>query len=118
MMVPSQRLLLLAAVVALPLATAAGFVPGLEIPCAATLALWALVVALDAVRGRLRLDSLIASAPPVVRLTKDVPARLPITIASRLKEPVPIRLSVATPPGVPSATFAEETVVPAGASRF
>ena len=118
MMVPSQRLLLLAAVVALPLATAAGFVPGLEIPCIATLALWALVVALDAVRGRARLDGLSASAPPVVRLTKDVPAHLPITIASRLKEPLPIRLSVATPPGVPSAKFVEETVVPAGASRF
>ena len=91
MMVPSQRLLLLAAVVALPLATAAGFVPGLEAPCAATLALWAVVVAADAVRGRARLDSLAASAPPVVRFTKDVAARLPITIVSRLRAPLAIR---------------------------
>jgi uncharacterized protein (DUF58 family) len=80
--------------------------------------LWALVVAGDAVSGRARLDSLTASAPAVVRFTKDVPARLPITIASRLKEPLAIRLSVATPPGVPSASLTEDTVVPPGASRF
>ena len=118
MMVPSQRLLLLAAVVALPLATAAGFVPGLEAPCAATLALWAVVVAAAAVRGRARLDGLAASAPPVVRLTKDVAARLPITVVSRLRAPLAIRVSVATPPGVPSASIVEDTVVPPGASRF
>jgi uncharacterized protein (DUF58 family) len=118
MIVPSQRLLVLAAVVALPLATAAGFVPGVAIPCAATLALWALVVAADAVRGRTRLDGLAASAPPVVRFTKDVPARLPITISSGLREPLAIRLSVATPPGVPPASFVEDAVVPAGASRL
>jgi len=118
MIVPSQRMLLLAAVVALPLATAAGFVPGLALPCAATLALGALVATADAVRGRLRLAALDASAPPVVRLTKDVPACLPITISSRLSEPLAIRLSVATPPGVASASLVEETVVPAGVSRF
>lgn len=118
MLVPSQRLLLLAAVVALPLATAASFVPGAAVPCAVTLALWALVVAADAVRGRVRLDSLSANAPPIVRFTKDIPARLAIAISSRLKEPLAIRLSVATPPGVPSASIVEETAVPAGASRF
>ena len=117
MIVPSQRLLLLAAVVALPLTAAAGFVPGVAIPCLLTLALWALVVAADAIRGRTRLDSLTASAPAIVRFTKDVPARLPIAIVSRLQEPLPIRLSVSTPPGVPSASFVEPTTVPAGASR-
>jgi uncharacterized protein (DUF58 family) len=117
MLVPSQRLLLLAAVVALPLTTAAGFVPGIAIPCIVTLALWALVLAADAVRARTRLDSLTASAPSVVRFTKDVPARLPITIASRLQEPLPIRLSVSTPASVPSASFVEPTTVPTGASR-
>jgi uncharacterized protein (DUF58 family) len=83
-----------------------------------TLALWALVVAADAVRGRVRLDSLTASAPPIVRFTKDVPARLPIAISSRLTEPLAIRLSVTTPAGVPSASYVEETTVPAGAARF
>ena len=59
MIVPSQRmLLLLSAVVVLPLASAAGFVPGLPAPCIATLALWAIVVAIDAVRGQQRLRGL------------------------------------------------------------
>jgi len=130
MTVPSQRMLLLAAVAALPLATAAGFVPGLAGPCAAALALGALVAAVDAVRGRVRLDALDASAPPVVRLTKDVPASLPIAIASRLAGALAIRLSVAMPPGVvtaprvatppavASAAAVEEIIVPPGTSRF
>jgi uncharacterized protein (DUF58 family) len=111
-------MLLLAAVVVLPLATAAGFLPGVAIPCGVTLALWTLVVAVDALRGHTRLAALTATAPPFVRLTKDVPARLPISIASRLPAPLNIRLSVATPPGVPSAAFVEDAVVPTGNSRF
>jgi uncharacterized protein (DUF58 family) len=118
MIAPSQRLLLLAAVVGVPLATAGGFVPGLAIPCAATLAVCALIAAIDAARGRARLDELTASAPAIVRFTKDVPARLPVTLASRRKESLPVRLSVTTPPGVPSASIVQETAVPAGASRF
>ena len=118
MIVPSQRLLLLAAVVALPLATAAGLVPGVALPCMVTLALWALVVVADALRGSARLDSLTASAPAIVRFTKDVAARLPVTLSSRLQEPLKIRLSVTTPPGVPSASVVEDAIVPAGASRI
>ena len=118
MLVPSQRLLLLAAVVVLPLATAAGFLPGVALPCGIALALWAVVVAVDAIRGRARLAGLAATAPPFVRLTKDVPATVPISIASQLPAPLKIRLSVATPPGVPSAAYVEDAVVPAGNSRF
>jgi uncharacterized protein (DUF58 family) len=118
MSVPSQRLLVLAAVVALPLATVAGLIPGLAVPCGVTLALWALVVAADAVRGRARLDSLTASAPSIVRFTKDVPARLPIAIVNRLQEALPIRLSVSTPPGLPSASVVEDTTIPPGTSRI
>jgi len=116
MIVPSQRLLLLAAVVALPLAAAAGLVPGLAIPCIITLALWATVIAGDAIRGRARLDAITAGAPSILRFTKDVPARVPIRISNRLAEPLPIRLSVSTPSAVPSATVVEDTVVPPGDS--
>jgi uncharacterized protein (DUF58 family) len=118
MMVPSQRMLLLAAVVVLPFATAAGFVPGLALPCTAVLTLCFLVAVADAVRGHARLSALVAVAPPVVRFTKDVSASLPITITSRLTATLAIRLSVVTPPGVPSPSFVEATTVPPGASRF
>jgi uncharacterized protein (DUF58 family) len=117
MIVPSQRLLLLAAVVVLPLATVARFLPGIAPVCLVTLALWAVVTAVDAVGGVNRLDALSASAPPIVRFTKDVAARLPITIASRLAAPLAIRLSVATPEGLPSTSLVEDVLVPAGASR-
>ena len=118
MIVPSQRLLILAAVVALPLASAASLVPGIAFPCAITLALWAILVAADAVRAHLALDRLTASAPPVVRFTKDIPARLPVAVNSSLKQPLTVRLSVSTPPDVPSASFVETVVVPPGQSRF
>jgi uncharacterized protein (DUF58 family) len=117
MIVPSQRLLVLAAVIAVPLATAAGFVPGLVIPCIATLCLWVIVVAVDAIRGRILLHSITAGAPSVVRFTKDVAARIPIVITSQLKQPIAVRLSVATPRDVPSTSFVESTIIPAGASR-
>lgn len=116
--VPSQRLLVLTAVVALPLATAAGFAPGMAAPCIATLILCALVVAADAVQGNLRLGRISVSAPSIVRFTKDVAARIPITIVSTARQPLSIRLSVATPRDVPSASFVESTVVPAGTSRI
>jgi len=117
MIVPSQRLLLLAAIVVLPLATAAGFAPAIAPACIVTLALGSLVAAIDAVQGKHRLDALQASAPPIVRFTKDVAARLPIAIASSLRAPLSVRVSVTTPAGVPSANFVEETVIPPGASR-
>ncbi|MEI9970967.1 MAG: hypothetical protein WDO73_02340 [Ignavibacteriota bacterium] len=87
-------------------------------PCIATLILCALVVAADAVQGNLRLGRISVSAPSIVRFTKDVAARIPITIVSTARQPLSIRLSVATPRDVPSASFVESTVVPAGTSRI
>ena len=118
MIVPSQRLLLLAAVVVLPLATAAGLVPGLELPCGAALFLCALTAAADAVRGQRRLAGVAAGIPPLLRLTKDVPAKLPVTLTNHLAAPLSVRLSVATPQGVQSASAVEEILLPPGASRF
>jgi len=118
MMVPSQRLLLLAAVVVLPLATAGGLVPGLAEPCIATLALCAAAAAVDALRGRERLDALDPRLPAVQRLTKDVPAGVPITIENRSPLALPVRLSPAMPEGVTSASPVEETIAPAGSSLF
>ncbi|HUI54646.1 MAG TPA: DUF58 domain-containing protein [Bryobacteraceae bacterium] len=118
MIVPSQRLLLLAAVVVLPLATAGGFVPGLAEPCIATLALGAAVAAVDALRGRERLDALRPRLPAIQRFTKDVPSRLPITIENRSTAALPVRLSPAMPESVTSASPVEETIAAAGSSVF
>ena len=120
MIVPSQRLMLLAAVVVVPLATAAGFVPGAGARLASsTLALCAVVAAVDAVRGRAapgraRLRSARLSAPHQGR---------PGAFAHHHRQPLaatPRASGSASlcPPGVASASLVEETVVPAGTSRF
>jgi len=117
MMVPSQRLLLAAAVVVVPLATAAGFIPGVAVPCAATLALCLVVAGIDALRGRARIHALEVRAPEFLRLTKDIPAGVPISIDNRAAES-PLRLSAIMPGGVASPAMVEELAAPPGTSRF
>ena len=82
MMVPSNRLLLLAAVIAVPLATVAGFVPGAAPVCLAILVAATAVALVDGAAGIRRVHAIEASAPKVVRLTKNVPASIPITFAN------------------------------------
>src|SRR5579862_9382756 len=117
MIVPSQKMLLAAAVVVVPLATAAGFVPAMAAPCLAALGVCALAAGIDAYRGQTRLDSLGVSAPASLKLTKGVAAQLPITIENR-SSATALRLSAAMPEGVESPSLVEEIAAPPGASRF
>jgi len=78
--VPSRRLLWCAAAIALPAAAAGGLFAGLAAPCSAVLAAVALTAAVDAFGGRRRARALHLSAPASVRLTKDVPGGIPLTI--------------------------------------
>jgi len=118
MIVPSQRLMLVAAVVVVPLATAAGLVPGVALPCVITLILFAAAVAADAVRSLDRRDALRLRTPAFLRLTKDVPTHLPVFIDNRAPHPIALRLSVVMPSGVASESLIEDILAPAGASRF
>ena len=97
MMVPSQRLLLAAAAVAVPALTAAGLFPSLAAPCAAVLAVFAIAAAADAVGASRRIAALKVTTPPSLRFTKDVPAALPITIENRSSQPIPARLAISLP---------------------
>src|ERR1017187_10503953 len=118
MIVPSQRLMLVAAVVVVPLATAAGFVPGAALACAITLVLLAAAAAADAVRSLERLDALGLRTPAFLRLTKDVPSQLPVFIDNRSPHPIALRLSAVMPDGVASESLIEDVLAPGGASRF
>jgi uncharacterized protein (DUF58 family) len=118
MIVPAQRLLLVSAIVVVPLATIAGLVPALLPACCAVLALCALAVIIDGFLARTRIDALTARAPAILRLTKDVPAHLPITIENRSRESAAMRLFAVMPAGVQSTTLVEEIAAPAGDSRF
>lgn len=80
MIVPANRLLLLAAAIAVPLATIAGFMPAAASACLALLAAVAAIALVDAVLALRRIQSIEARAPQVLRLTKDIPATVPITL--------------------------------------
>src|ERR1039458_9769762 len=118
MIVPSQRLMLVAAVVVVPLATAAGFVPGVALACVITLVLFAAAAAADAVRSLERLDALHLRTPPFLPLTKDVPPRWPVFTDTRPPGATALRLSPVRPWGFGPRTLLEAALAPAGASRF
>jgi uncharacterized protein (DUF58 family) len=100
MIVPSQRLLVLAAVAALPALTVAGLVPALFAPCAAVLAALAMAAAADAMGASHRIAALHVTTPPSLRFTKDVPATLPITIENRSSQALSVRIAVTLPEGL------------------
>jgi len=102
MIVPSHRLLC-AAALALPALTAAGLYPSLLAPCAAVLAIFALVAIVDALAATHRIDALRTTTPPSLRFTKDVPAVLPITIENRATKPLLVQVAATLPEGVEAA---------------
>jgi uncharacterized protein (DUF58 family) len=114
--VPSERLVWLAALVVLPVAAVAGMVNGAAVPCALAIAAMALVAAFDAVRGYERLATVGVRAPQFLRLTKDVPGLLPLTVENGSAKPLALRLGVAMPDGAASDELTRALVVTPGAS--
>jgi len=118
MMVPSSRLLRFTAAVALPAATLAGFVPSLALVCVFVLAVGGMIAALDALRGLERVRALGVHGTASLRLTKDIPARLPVTVENRSGRTLRIRVGAVMPEGVASEVLVEEAAAPPGASRL
>ena len=108
MIVPTPRLIWLAALALLPLVTIAGFVPTIAPVCLALAVPCLLAAFYDAYRGRERLRSIQLSVPQTVRLTKDVPAILPIAIENASPLDVPLRVAL--------GQAIEETIAPSGRS--
>jgi uncharacterized protein (DUF58 family) len=80
MIAPSNRLILLSAVFALPLLTVAWVMPGTALIVSAILALTVVAVTVDAVAGTRRLAEVAIEFPPGARWTKDRTGRLPFKI--------------------------------------
>jgi uncharacterized protein (DUF58 family) len=118
MIVPSQRLLLFAAAVVLPATSVAGLYPALRAPCYLILAVFAIAAAIDALRGAQRIRKLTIHTPDFLRFTKNLPARLPITIENQSAGTLAIRLGVQLPPGIESDKVVEDTDAPPGSSLF
>ncbi len=94
MMAPASRLPWLAACVAIPAATLAGLFPSLAAPCWGVLAAAAAVAAFDGLRGQRRVDAIGVRTPAYVRLTKDVPGNVPVTIENSSGGPLRLRFAL------------------------
>lgn len=114
MLVPTSRLLLLSATVALPLATVGGMYPGAMPVCAAALAVCVAVAAVDAIAALRRADGVSLRTPPYIRLTKDIPASFPVIGGACFS--LPIRLGVNLPPGLETDSPTMDVTLPQGES--
>jgi uncharacterized protein (DUF58 family) len=118
MIVPSPRLLLLAFAAALPAAALAGYAPALAPPAAAVMLLVAILAAADAILGASRAARLDARTQPLCRLTKDLAAKLPVTIENRSARQVRVRLALPMPSALASEKLIEEIAAPPGTSHL
>lgn len=118
MIAPAPRLLAFAAIVMVPLAAAAGFDPRIAPECLVLLALCAAVAAYDAVGGMRRAQRIRLAVPELLRLTKNIPAILPVTIDNRTGTAASIRLAATASPAIAFDEPVKEAHVPAGRSRI
>jgi uncharacterized protein (DUF58 family) len=116
MIVPSERLVWVAALAVLPVAAVAGMVAGAALPCTLIIAAMALLAAFDAVRGSEQLATVAVRAPQFLRLTKDVPGLLKLTVENGSSKPLPLRLGVAMPAGAASEELTRAFIAAPGAS--
>jgi uncharacterized protein (DUF58 family) len=116
MLVPSRRGLQVSVAVLLPLLAAAGFSQALAEPCATLFAVCLLAAAVDAWAGRHRVKQMGAGAPAYLRLTKDVPATMPLTLQNRSGAERKVRIGVVMPEGMESEKPVLYPILPTGSA--
>jgi uncharacterized protein (DUF58 family) len=104
MIVPAPRLLWIAVLAALPAASVAGLFPRFFLPAIAVLAACLLLAIFDGIRGTRIPGNIHLRVPPYLRLTKNIPAALAIT----LETPVPLQLALVMPAGMESPKLVEQ----------
>jgi uncharacterized protein (DUF58 family) len=114
--VPGARLLWVASLVVLPACAIAGFASGMLPLCMVALALCVAAAGVDAVLGLARLDALELRIPEHLRITKDLPAALPVTLQNNGARALAIRLGVSLPAGVTSPDFTKRVIAAPGQS--
>ena len=118
MIAPSTRLLLVAALVAAPLATLAGLLPALAPACVAAIAVLAGAAAWDAGRGLRAIDALSVRLPALLRATRGLEARLPVELINRGETAAPVQVALRLPPDLVSERLAESVSAVPGTSRI
>jgi uncharacterized protein (DUF58 family) len=102
MIVPSQRLLLVAALIVIPCAAAAGLFPNLALIVVIVLLTLTCAVVADAVLGLSSKTACAAETPPQLRLIRGSPGSLPVTLRNDGNFPVTLRIGIVSPPSVQS----------------
>jgi uncharacterized protein (DUF58 family) len=97
MIAPAPRLIWLAAAVVLPAATVAGLAPASGPLCWGGIVVCAAIAMIDAELGIRRLRSVTVRAPEFLRVTKNVEARVPLSVTNG-----PVRVAMTMPEGVES----------------
>ncbi len=116
MLAPAPRLLLVSVAVALPLAAIGGMFPAMTVPSVAVLAMCAAVAMQDAAAALRRIADISLTAPPFIRLTKDVVAGFPVTVENRSEETCLLRLGMVPPPGIETGSLVLDTSAAPGTS--
>jgi uncharacterized protein (DUF58 family) len=114
MIIPSSRLLWLAAVVALPAAAMTGYARGWAAAGAAVLGVCAFVAALDGVLGAERVARLGIRTPAVTRQTKDVAGVFPVVLENRSGRDLRVRVALVMPEEIVSERIVEDIQAPPG----
>ena len=97
MIAPAPRLIWLAAALVLPAATVAGLAPASAPFCWGAIVVCTAIAMVDAELGIRRMRTVTVRAPEFLRVTKNVEAMLPVTVANG-----PVRVALPMPEGVES----------------
>ena len=103
MIVPSNRLILLTAVLVVPCGLLAALFPAALPGLLCAIAAFALLAAIDAVRASESLARVTAALPELARLTKGRQGSFQIRVSNSAPRPVPLRIGIALPPALDSA---------------
>ena len=114
MIVPQNKLLFWFALVALPFSVLGAVYPGATLISLTLVAALALVAATDAIFASGVLDLISAQLPPVVRLSKDRPTSLELTIRNPRRRARRLRLGLALPREIRSEPEEVLALLPSG----
>ena len=114
MIVPSSRLLFWVAAIVLPFALLAAVAPASVLAALLLIAIFFLVVIVDALGGLKSLHGIGVELPAVARMSKDREAKLELRIRNERQLPKILRVALAWPREIQPAEEIVETALPAG----
>lgn len=117
MIVPRTRLLVSVALILLPCAVIGALVPDLAVVSIVIAALFAAVAGADALLARSALAGIRVETPEVLRLVAERPAEIPLKLTNSTSAPKSLRIGVALPAEIPSASSDLNLIAPSGISR-